>query len=561
MKRPWQVWLLYGVSMAVAFGALAWLTASALVLEQAEVATRDRSVREERVRLALWRMDTWLMPLVAQESARPYSVYTAADEDPFAEPVGAPQSSVLFLPPSSYVLVNFQIADDGTWASLQHHEGIERSGRRLAELRTSIDYQDLVAQLPRETLPPLAVNPAQTASAPHAAKKPNADFTKRQSINTSNFASQFAQQRAAQAPQVAVPRSPSVSEGLTRPVWSGEHLLLARRVTIDDRTLVQGCWLDWPKLAQDLRGEIADLIDPAELQPIRDPSASDDARSLATLPVQLVVPSATVGPLGLTPLRTSLAIAWVGSALAAAAIGASLAGVIGLSQRRAAFVSAVTHELRTPLTTFRMYSEMLDENMIADEAVKKDYLHTLRVESDRLAHLVENVLAYARLERGRHAAARERVTLHALWNLVHAHLSDRAKRSGMELVQQSNDGDGQLALWTDPAAVEQILFNLVDNAAKYASRSADRTIDVQLSADERNVRICVRDHGPGIAPDRVRYLFHPFSKSAQQAANSAPGVGLGLALCRRLARQLGGDLRYEPPNGVGAAFVVILPRE
>ena len=75
-----------------------------------------------------------------------------------------------------------------------------------------------------------------------------------------------------------------------------------------------------------------------------------------------------------------------------------LLGALSLGKRRADFVSAVTHELRTPLTTFRMYAEMLADDMVPDPDQRREYLSTLLVESNRLRHLVENVLTYARLE-------------------------------------------------------------------------------------------------------------------------------------------------------------------
>jgi signal transduction histidine kinase len=108
-------------------------------------------------------------------------------------------------------------------------------------------------------------------------------------------------------------------------------------------------------------------------------------------------------------------------------------------------------------------------------------------------------------------------------------------------------------------AVEQILFNLVDNACKYAAEATDKTVQLRVDALHDSVAFQVADHGPGIAPDQQRRLFRPFSKSAQQAAHSAPGVGLGLALSRRLARRMGGDLRYEPTDTHGACFVLTLP--
>ena len=107
----------------------------------------------------------------------------------------------------------------------------------------------------------------------------------------------------------------------------------------------------------------------------------------------------------------ALLIGWGGAFLAVAAAAALLHGVMTLSERRAAFVSSVTHELRTPLTTFRMYAEMLANGMVPDAARRQEYYETLQRESERLTLLVENVLAYARLERGRKPQGQDRVTV------------------------------------------------------------------------------------------------------------------------------------------------------
>ena len=109
------------------------------------------------------------------------------------------------------------------------------------------------------------------------------------------------------------------------------------------------------------------------------------------------------------------------------------------------------------------------------------------------------------------------------------------------------------------AAVEQILFNLIENACKYAEAAEDQVIRVrtQIQADE--MLIHVADQGPGISHDVAKRLFHPFHKSSEEAARTAPGVGLGLALCRRLARDLGGDLQLDKSVSKGACFQLRLP--
>src|SRR6187401_3474036 len=110
---------------------------------------------------------------------------------------------------------------------------------------------------------------------------------------------------------------------------------------------------------------------------------------------------------------------WLGAVLLAVAVAAFLLqGVMTLSERRAAFVSSVTHELRTPLTTFRMYAEMLARGMVPDANRRQEYFTTLQREAERLTLLVENVLAYARLERGRKPQAQDRVTLRSLLDRV-----------------------------------------------------------------------------------------------------------------------------------------------
>jgi signal transduction histidine kinase len=365
-----------------------------------------------------------------------------------------------------------------------------------------------------------------------------------------------------------MPELGEVREGMIKAVWLDDCLVLARRVNVGGREYVQGAWLDWEAIRQWLLHEVSDLLPQAQLVPALG-SATGDApeRLVAALPIRLVpgtVPTqVATGP---SPMIFSLGVAWTGAALAALAVGLLLWKAVALSERRAAFVSAVTHELRTPLTTFRMYSEMLAGDMVPDQAKQRRYLETLHVEADRLTNLVENVLSYARLERKPLRRRLEPVTLEDLVGRLGARLAERARQADMELVTEVSPAAGAARVMADPSAAEQILFNLVDNACKYAARAADRRIHLAADVVGRRARLAVCDHGPGIAPAEARRLFRPFTKSARDAANSAPGVGLGLALSRRLAREMGGDLVIEhgpAADGanrvVGACLVLMLP--
>src|SRR5205823_4125271 len=177
---------------------------------------------------------------------------------------------------------------------------------------------------------------------------------------------------------------------------------------------------------------------------------------------------------------------------------------------------------------------------------------------DRLGHLVENVLAYSRLERNRAGYQVTTVKLADVLPRAIERLSERARQAGMEVVADVPAGVAALNVRTNALALEQILFNLVDNACKYAAGASDKRIELTATAGQGVVNLRVRDHGPGVPAGQLARLFHPFSKSVQEAANSAPGLGLGLALSRRLAESMGGDLRLENA-APGAAFTVVLP--
>ena len=372
--------------------------------------------------------------------------------------------------------------------------------------------------------------------------------------------------------QAAVDDADFVGGGTLSPlrsIWIGKELLLVRDVQDNRGRRVQGVWLNVDEVKASLLANIADLLPDAQLEPVKqslsvilgeDPDPdSADPMVLVALPWRLIPGEVAVAtPVGWTPMRKTLGVAWIGALFAALAAVVLLRGVVKLSERRASFVSSVTHELRTPLTTFGLYSDMLAEGMIKDEIKQKEYLNTLKKESSRLTHLVENVLAYSRIERGSARARVEKVAVGALIDRICERLRSRADEAGMEL-----QCDVPLELATkeiqlDTTAVEQILFNLVDNASKYASDQNDGEV-IKLSAMQtaKGIAFRVSDQGPGIAKSERRKLFRAFHKSAQEAANTKPGVGLGLALCRRLARALGGDLRIIDQES-GACFELIL---
>jgi len=349
--------------------------------------------------------------------------------------------------------------------------------------------------------------------------------------------------------------------GPPRVAWVNGELFLIRQIFDGKGEGYEGAWIDLEALKQLLLTEALDLLPTADLTSSTTPS--NDGLTLASFPFHLGLYSSdsfvSTTSIPWEIRRTtavSLSIGWFAALLAMATAALLIRGVMRLSERRASFVSAVTHELRTPLTTFRLYSEMLERGAVKEEK-RGQYLRVLSREADRLAHLVENVLAFSRIERGSARSVVLSTTPAQLLEPMRERFTARLAPVGLSLDMDLTTPASATLVKVDSAAVEHILFNLIDNAAKYAASGTPPLVSIKVGTN-KGLEIRVIDHGPGIPPRERRRIFHAFHKSAHDAAESKPGVGLGLALSRRLAHEMGGSLRYEP-QPEGSCFVLSLP--
>jgi signal transduction histidine kinase len=218
------------------------------------------------------------------------------------------------------------------------------------------------------------------------------------------------------------------------------------------------------------------------------------------------------------------------------------------ARRRSDFVAAVSHELKTPLTTIRMYAEMLRDGMVPTADRQRTYHHTITMESDRLGRLIANVLELARLERG---GPRPVEVVGSLASVVREAVDiarPHAEQAGFRI---RIDADPDLPPVTiDRDAVVQIVVNLVDNAVKFA-KDGDKTIELSVSRAGQKVLLRVRDHGPGVPRSQLRRVFEPFWRGERELTRRTKGTGIGLALVRGLAEQMGGTVsaRNHPEGG------------
>lgn len=397
----------------------------------------------------------------------------------------------------------------------------------------------------------------------------------------SNNIKQTKEKLASKAPKIATPEKSNNENYLNNqeepfstpfsPLWLDGELMLVRKASYSNNDSVQGIWLNKTVIIEKLLAEIHDLFPHAKLVPVEQDivnllkghKTKGDETTMLSIPLRLIHNDlAIVRANPIDYINGPIGLAWLGAVLAIIACYFMLKSVLKMSERRASFVSSVTHELRTPLTTFRLYSDLLSSGMVKDKEKQQSYLNTLKHESERLTHLVENVLSYSQIERGSAKAKVETISLYEFIQRIEPRLNERAQEDEMFVNTVFSDSSSDEPLHIDITAVEQIIFNLVDNACKYAS-SEEHGKEITLIAEVKNKKINIQicDQGDGIARSEQKRLFKPFHKSATEAAHTKPGVGLGLALCKRLAKAMRGDLTIAKKSKTkGACFHLSLPR-
>ncbi len=220
---------------------------------------------------------------------------------------------------------------------------------------------------------------------------------------------------------------------------------------------------------------------------------------------------------------------------------------------RGALLTSISHDLRTPLASILGAASGLDSyGTLLDEAGRRELLATIRDEAERLNRFVANLLDMTRLESGAVAPRRESADL---GEVAGSALARAAKvLEGHRAVLQVEAGLPQVAL--DVVLFEQVLFNLLDNAAKYAPMGSE--IRLRAWHDGEVVCVQVADQGPGIPADGLEKVFDKFTR-LHGSDRQRPGTGLGLAICRGFVEAMGGTIRAANRPQGGAAFTISLP--
>jgi signal transduction histidine kinase len=218
-------------------------------------------------------------------------------------------------------------------------------------------------------------------------------------------------------------------------------------------------------------------------------------------------------------------------------------------------LSTMTHELRTPLTAIVGLAELMQGEStgpVTDRQAR--HLERIKTAAWHVVSLIDEVLAYFRSDAGRLEVQDEEVDASGLASEVLGVLAGKAEMKGLELRMA---GPARAAIVrTDPGKVRQVLTNLVGNAIRYTD---DGVVELAVEAADDWILYRVRDTGRGIAEESFEHIFEPFVQLADAGPASRGGTGLGLAVSRRLARRLGGDVHVDSEVGRGSTFTLRLP--
>lgn len=232
-----------------------------------------------------------------------------------------------------------------------------------------------------------------------------------------------------------------------------------------------------------------------------------------------------------------------------------MSNLVCLDQAQVDFVSTVSHELRTPMTSIKGFADTLlsaGDQLTKEQQIR--FISIIKSQADRLTRLVENLLTVSRLETKKHKSVYRSLSLQ--YYLDRVVFSLKSKHPGHNFVI---DIDKNIpCVWADQDKLEQILTNLIDNAAKYSEEGKKVTIRAALlPEDPDKIEIKIIDQGIGIPVEHLPHIFNKFSRIDNPLTRQVQGTGLGLYITKALTESMGGKITVSSDES-GSTFTVIL---
>ena len=225
-----------------------------------------------------------------------------------------------------------------------------------------------------------------------------------------------------------------------------------------------------------------------------------------------------------------------------------------LENVRREFVANVSHELRTPLTLIKGYIETLLDGAKDDPTVATRFLQKIEKHTARLTFLIEDLLTLSKLEAGQTLMHQQTVALAPILDRVIEELQTPAAEKAIAL---KNEIDPELQAHADADRVQQVFYNLVDNAIKYGRQGG--TVSVRATGEIAEIAVAVQDDGRGIPEDARQRVFERFYRVDRARSREAGGTGLGLAIVKHIVQAHGGKVWVESELDHGSTFHFTIP--
>lgn len=226
-----------------------------------------------------------------------------------------------------------------------------------------------------------------------------------------------------------------------------------------------------------------------------------------------------------------------------------------LNETKNRLFSLISHDLRSPLNSVLSIAEILEsDDYQLEETEEKEFISHLIANVHTTLRIAENLLEIAQFEQGRYNFSPEEVSLLEMAEVAQQSLSGKLRAKNIAL---SIDCDEKCSAWVDPKMTQSILQNLLSNAAKFTSKGG--RIEMKVMPNGTNTQITITDSGTGIKPNTLKTLFDVESCYSTEGTEGEKGSGLGLSLCKRFAKRLGGDLEIESKFGHGTKAILTIP--
>jgi signal transduction histidine kinase len=223
-------------------------------------------------------------------------------------------------------------------------------------------------------------------------------------------------------------------------------------------------------------------------------------------------------------------------------------------RNRSEFLANISHELRTPISYLKGYAQLLKKHQYKNKEELESYSSIIESEADRLAKLIQDLFELSKMEEGRLELYLQHVDLEEIIEQSVKKVMLKAKEKKLDL--SYNIEDSLPLIFSDGSRIEQVLFNLLENAVNYTERGS---IHLKAWIEQNRVWILIQDTGIGIPEEELPFIFDRFHRVEKSRSRKMGGTGLGLSIVSEIIKLLKGNIEVQSKHNKGTSFLINLP--